>query len=271
MDEKIITHIINYISENPGITDNNLKANITNNFSITESDRLKYLSLLINSKYLKVDKIDGNLVYNIISPESNQAISNLNKIEAQIYKYIEASGNKGKFKKEIKNQLNISIPMLNKILKNLEKVGLILPYKTKENNAIIYLPSNKSPEENIIGNGFYKEGKLDQDYFNKFKDTIIKIISKHIKMEFSEIIDYLSKEKNFEYLDKNEVKIALNIMILDETLELVENFTKKIYKISNFNNYIQKNNVPCFSCLYFDDCTIKGTISPINCNLYDSW
>ena len=79
-------------------------------------------------------------------------------------------------KNQVVSRLKLSKTVVTKLLKDLDKKGLISSFKTKDRQRVVYMGAEYLPDELLTGGLFYKEGQIDSEGVQNYLDTLFRII-----------------------------------------------------------------------------------------------
>lgn len=84
--------------------------------------------------------------------------------------------NKGIGKLSLVSRIGFSKSVVTKLIRDLEKKGLISKFKTKGKQRLIYMGSEYVPDEGVTGGLLYKDGQIDCEKIHSFRSSIEDII-----------------------------------------------------------------------------------------------
>ncbi|KAK9447588.1 RNA polymerase Rpc34 [Limtongia smithiae] len=147
------------------------------------SDIVKLMELIqenTNLGLVKMVKQGDDLCYQVIRKEEAEKIQSMNKDEAMVYSYIEASGTEGIWTKTIKAKTNLHQSVVQRCLKSLESKRYIKNIKSvKYPTRKIYMLASLQPSIDVTGDPWFTDSELDTE----FVSTLLAIIRDFIASE----------------------------------------------------------------------------------------
>ena len=267
-DEKIITYILNLLKTTPEISDKVLKNDLKTQFGLTEAKRIELMSLMHQSGFVQIKAVGDDVVYYTNKGKKKQA-SDITGIEQKVYELISDSKTEGISKFELKTKTKLNQNIITKMVKNLEKMGSIVSYKTKHKNQYIYVAAEYMPEERLVGGNLFKNGEIDYQFVNKMFKLIEEFVRSKSSVGYTELLGYLTSNEG-KFLNEKEIETIINTLLIDKRLvKKGERFELRV-KNRFLGDGIEKQ-VPCFNCPVFDFCKEGSVISPENCVYFGNW
>lgn len=84
--------------------------------------------------------------------------------------------NTGIGKLSLVSKIGLSKTVVTKLIRDLDKKGLISKFKTKGKQRLIYMGSEYLPDEGLTGGLLYKDGQIDCEKIQAFRNSIVDII-----------------------------------------------------------------------------------------------
>jgi len=112
--------------------------------------------------------------FSLLSAEEATKLQGLDAPSKMVYQVIEASGNKGIWTVDIRNQTNILQVTLTKIFKQLEARRLIKPIKAvTAKTKKLYMLYDLTPAKEITGGPWYSEYEFDHEFIAELRNFIL--------------------------------------------------------------------------------------------------
>ncbi|KCZ79377.1 hypothetical protein H312_03231 [Anncaliia algerae PRA339] len=191
------------------------------------------LNDLVSNKKIEKFLSRGIYKYRIIklSQEDSQSL---------IHNLIIQSDVQGMSLNELKSKTNLPQAMVNKCIKNLEHALLIKTVKSHKNNQKLLISYDKTPSEEITGGKWFSAGDIDEQFVNevlKVIDLYITNKSRNSLVRISllptirDIHEFISNSKITSIiLDESDIKLLLNIMVAEGSIQEIEKDGKYFYK-----------------------------------------
>lgn len=252
--------------------------------------RLKVINELLNQDKIKLGRIGSVPVY-LAFDNSSGANEGTDDEEKVVYSIIREAGNKGIWNRDIRNKSNLSMTVLNKVIKSMEGRKLIKAVKSvAASKKKVYMLYNLEPDLSVTGGAWYSS---DQDFEADLVDVLRKYTQRFLIKKKKDAIEQFRKPteiKRESFASANsildhikesgilkiaiglsEIESILNTLVLDSLIEKDElNHVYRAIEPSIKSTGLM--SVPCGICPVFDDCNIDGVeISPVNCVYLDNW
>ena len=266
-DEQVLLYILEEIRSKQKIKDSTLKLELKNKFGVDESKRIELMSLLHEGLQIEIKQEGSEVIY--YEPSSIDMLkTDLSNVEEVLLESIQKSGSLGVGKQELKSQLRINLSLLSKKLTQLQRDGYIVCRKTKKRGQQLYFSAECVPDSKLVGGSFYKNGELSMEIVEETKLLIFNMIDKKGKIEFSELIRFVSSSVLGSSLTQKEITQVINQLLLENKVRKLDNtYLETNTSTQNKNIY----NVPCTNCRLLSTCSINGKISPFNCTYFENW
>ena len=267
-DEKIITYILNILKTTPEISDKILKSELKTHFGVSETKRIELMSLMHQSGFVQIKSVGDDVVYYTDKGRKTPA-TDMHGIEQKIYELILDTKTEGISKFELKTKTKLNQNIVTKMVKNLEKMGSVVSYKTKHRNQYIYVAAEYLPDEKLVGGNLFKHGEIDYDFVNKIFKLVEDFIRLRHVVTYTEILGHLTSNEG-KYLNEKEIETVVNTLLIDK--RIVKKNDK--FEIAQKNKFLGdgiEKQVPCFNCPVFDFCKEGSVVSPENCIYFENW
>ena len=258
-----------------GLSDDELSRVI----NTTPEQKIEILNQLIEYGYIKAEVAkSGALVYLYQDPEVVKRFIGLEPEDKTVYQIVADSKNTGVVSNSIRGKTGLSPQIITKILKKLEKKGLIKSVKSiNAKNRNIWILSELDPSEDITGGIWYRNNEFDKDLIDALYNKTYNYIASQEVVSKKEISVFLrsSGMMSSDIKDEN-IQSIVNIMIYDDKIEeiLTVNKVNPSYKISDWQKCMKTpviTQTPCGTCPVFLECKDGGIISPQTCIYFNDW
>ncbi|CAG9312949.1 unnamed protein product [Blepharisma stoltei] len=258
--------ILNILEENSKLKNSELDYHLSRFGPINESEKVAVLNTLIGSGQISITDEDGEVAYHYQSEEQAKSIKSLLPEENLILQIIREAGNKGVWNQEIKAKTEIPIAQINKILKNLEKQGLVYSVKSVQfKNRTIWLLKGVEPNKDVTGGFLFSEQEFDRNklgllisytkMFLQDKPGSLKEISAHLKQR-------VDKD-----LTEQDIKEVVNSLLALHEIE-----DSGLGKYTTIKWAVPEPLViPCIGCPLQRQCHEDGVINPAECEYLSNW
>ncbi|CDZ97405.1 RNA polymerase III, subunit C34 [Phaffia rhodozyma] len=143
---------------------------------------LSELTLAINklSKKNLVRTLDlgrAGIKWQAISKGEAKKLAALDDDEGMVYKVIESAGNEGIWTRHIKNQTNLHLTIINKVLKSLESRNEIKSVKSVKHPTLkLYMLYNLTPSVELTGGPWFTDNELDTEFIKQLLQAVLSFI-----------------------------------------------------------------------------------------------
>lgn len=268
-----------------GVTEKMLQKEMS---SVDKFVRVKAINELLTTGKIKLGRIGSAPVYLAADSGANEGTDDEEKV---VYAIIREAGNKGIWNRDIRNKSNLSMTVLNKVIKSLEGRKIIKAVKSvAASKKKVYMLYNLEPDLSVTGGAWYSS---DQDFEADLVDILRKYTQRFLiklKNEANEQYSRPIERKKHSHASANQVlshikesgilKIAIGLGEIESILQtlvfdsLVEkDDLNSVYRaLEPMAKSSGLMSVPCGVCPVFNDCSVDGKeISPINCVYMDNW
>lgn len=167
----------------------------------------------------------------------------------------------------MKNRTEIPIPQINKILKSLEKQGLVYSVKSiQAKNRNIWLLTGTEASREVTGGFLFTEHQFDRDLLGLLI-THTKIFLQERPSTLKEITLYLKKQNVSKTLDEQNVKEVVNSLL---ALREIEDSGAGKYTTVRWE-VPDPLVIPCIACPLQRECSENGLINPAECEYLSNW
>lgn len=218
----------------------------------TPNELLALAQELVNGKLVKLLKQGEELIFQAVSIQEANKITQMSDDEAMIYSHIEASGREGIWTKTIKAKTNLHQHIVVRCLKSLENQRYIKSIKSvKHPTRKIYMLYNLQPSIEVTGGPWFTDSELDTEFIDSLVTVIWRFVaSKTFPAAFQPplnnmnpvqatypathtgfitldmVMEFITANKitNIE-LGLNDIRALCDVLVFDDKLELVSHTT----------------------------------------------
>ena len=222
----------------------------------------------------------GQPVYKYQSEEQALRIKDLDQEDVLVYQTIEEGRDQGVQTSDLKAKLapqGFTTVILNKILKKLEKKGLIKKIKSlQQKNKLVWMLAEVEPSTDVTG------GLIGSDSFNlKQIEVIQERVAQYLKRQgptsYRELalhvrqIGVLSPD-----IRDDDIRQIIQVLVFDSLLETVSSgssFEATVFRLSS-NKYpapLCFSQVPCAHCPVRSACGPHNSVNPRGCQYLAEW
>jgi len=248
--------------------------------------------LFHNRMKLKLTK-EGTPLY-LMLKNVLQTPAGLSPKEEIVYKIIAESGEKGIWKKKVRQNSNLTDDNeFKKILKSMETNKIIKIVKNQ--HRIFYMLYDTEPDESLAGGSFYNNQKFEQALVDMLTHQSIVYLQDREKEAIkqgggiksalsiressaasaSDVLRYIRESKVVKVnLKLKDIQKVLDAIELDGTIEAVglNLCSEPIYiHKRNLDGELLHSRNPCSVCSFVDTCAPGEAISPENCVYMTKW
>lgn len=137
-------------------------------------NELTRASRLTMSKGASETTGEQEVYFSLLSAEEATKLQGLDSSSKMVYQVIEASGNKGIWTVDVRNQTSIQQATLTKIFKQLESRRLIKPIKSvTAKTKKLYMLYDLAPAKEITGGPWYSDYEFDHEFIDELRNFIL--------------------------------------------------------------------------------------------------
>ncbi|VVC91530.1 unnamed protein product [Leptidea sinapis] len=275
--DDVTERILNAALKNPkGISDKDMAAAVP---ELSSAELVAAINKLLQQGYFDLFNQGGTLIYKLKNKDSKQIIKGSDNEEKIVFGLIEEAANKGIWIRDIRNQSNLPITQLTKILKSLESKKIIKAVKSV------------NPDRSISGGAWYQ----DQDFESEFVDVLNRQCLKFLQQRADKIRNnprgpivgrtqsYATAAEVQKYitdlgiskvkLEVEDVVTILNTLIYDGKAEstLYPDGSRVYRAIETLIPPPGLVQVPCGLCPLIHKCFSTGLITPKDCKYMSEW
>jgi len=116
---------------------------------------------------------EAEVYFSLLTVEEASRLQGLDAPSKMVYQVVEASGNKGIWTVDVRNQTNIPQVLLTKIFKQLETRRIIKPIKAvTAKTKKLYMLYDLTPAKEITGGPWYSEYEFDHEFIAELRNFI---------------------------------------------------------------------------------------------------
>jgi DNA-directed RNA polymerase III subunit RPC6 len=275
--DELARKLAELIHARDGITDRELKDEVSKIVQITEVHRLNLLNDLKTQGCLRVWKTaKGEIAYGYQDPEIGRLLAKMDSNDNIVYQLIKDSRSKGIAKNDLKHKSGMNQKLLGASLKNLDKFGLIKSIKAKDKNRWVYFTADQEPDADVVGGKFYMDGQINDDKIDHLRAKIVGLVESKGRASITDIVKYLvDSSEEARDLREEEIQTVVNTLVFDDVLEDAATLARAEYVLSRNKTdsllFSGIRSVPCFTCPVFFECKPGGNISPETCVYFEDW
>jgi len=262
-----------------GINDNEVSKLFS--VDVAADKRYEIINQLIDYGCLRPENSKEGIIYKYQDPAMAKKFAGLEKEDMDVFAIVSNSKTSGVTSAEIRPKTGKSPQIITKILKKLEKKGVIKAVKSVHaKNRNLWILAELEPTEEITGGIWYRNNEFDKDLIDALYDKAFHYIASQAQQEASKKeIGVFLRSSGMGDLDlKDEhIQSIINILIYDDKIEEVPtgNKANPHYKISDWDKCFPTPPVitltPCGTCPLFMECKDGGIISPQTCLYFNEW
>lgn len=268
-----------------GVTEKMLQKEMS---SVDKVARVGAINELLTSGKIKLGRQGSAPVYLASDGEGNEGGDEEEKV---VYSIIKEAGNKGIWNREIRNRSNLSMTVLNKVIKSMEGRKVIKAVKSvAASKKKVYMLYNLDPDLSVTGGAWYSS---DQDFESDLVEVLRKYTQRYLVKRGKEAEEeyvkgserkrgsFASAECVLSHIRESgilkipiglgEIESILHTLLLDSLVEMdqLNNTYRALEPPITSSGLI---SVPCGICPVFNDCSLHGgDITPITCAYLDNW
>jgi DNA-directed RNA polymerase III subunit RPC6 len=283
--EKILTFLRNHPN---GVSNMDLESSVD---AKNKEQFSEILNNLLDQNRIVAHDLNGEIVFRYQSQKDADKLKSLNMEENHTYTLITNSGNKGVTTNDIKDKTKLNTTVLNKILKKLEKNGLIKSYKVANvRNKKIWLGIDVTPSTDITGGIWCNNTQgFDKNLITAISNKVYDYIKNQKIATRKEILVFIKSSSLVTgELKEEDIQSILNLLVFDDRLEVI---FPEIISLGGLNNkynlllrkndqalnelkykisygYITKAKLDCYPCTFcpvFFECQKDNIINPREC------
>ncbi|CDW77495.1 UNKNOWN [Stylonychia lemnae] len=280
------SRILRILQSNPdGVEDQLLTVALKD---IDEAQKVISLNRLIdNNRVILFVSGKGQPVYKYQSEDQALKLRDLLPEDVLVYQLIEESRDKGIQTQDLKTKLmpqGFNSAILNKILKNLEKKGLVKKIKSlQQKNRLVWMLMEVEPSSEVTG------GMIGQDNFNLklievIQDRVVEYLRKSGQTSYRELSLHIKQigviPQGQEFRDE-DIKQIIQVLVYDQLIEQtyslagpsIQSGENAIYKLSNnkYPHQVYYTQTPCAHCPVRNECGPSNLINPRSCQYLNEW
>eukprot|EP00347_Sterkiella_histriomuscorum_P012675 403367656 len=285
--EDLYQRILNILQQNPnGVEDQLLTVALKD---VDELQKIEAINKLveINRVVLFTQGKGQNLVYRYQSEEQAHKLRDLLPEDVLVYQMIEESGDNGTQIQDLKIKLTpqgFNSVILTKILKKIEKKGLIKKIKSlNKNNRQVWMLMEIEPSINVTG-GLIGQENFDLDSIEIIQERLLEYLRKQGPTSYRELSLHIKQcgviQKGSEFRDE-DIKQIIQVLVYDQKIEQIQTGLGSmiggadniVYKLSN-NKYPQQvyyTQIPCAHCPVRKECGPNNLVNPKSCQYINEW
>lgn len=284
---EIMKMIIDLCQESEkGITDRMLQISISglNSSPLVRADAI---NKLLASGSIEICKTKDQLLYRTKKQLKSRGADEEEKI---VYSIIEKAGNKGIWSRDIRQQSNISLTQLSKVLKSMESNNLIKSVKSvAASKKKVYMLYELEPDRSLTGGAWYHQQDHETEFIEVLRQQCLRFLvdknkcshtdreapSKAPFVSSNEVCHYI-KELGISNVELNcdEIENILDTLVYDGKVEkyVAANQLNKLYRaLPSLGTSTGIMRMPCGLCPVIKDCYEGGPICPSNCLYLKEW
>ncbi|RWS04479.1 DNA-directed RNA polymerase III subunit RPC6-like protein [Dinothrombium tinctorium] len=299
-ETEVMKRILELCKENErGVTEKMLQGSMP---SADPMLRANAINKLLKQTKLEIMKQGTQLLYRL--KDQKQSNKGTDDEERIVYAIIEEAGNKGIWSRDIRMKSNLSLTLLNKVLKTMEGKKLIKSVKSvAASKKKLYMLYDIEPDVSITGGSWYSNQDFESEFVEILNQQCFRFLQE--KLDAAKIsADPISRINN-SYVTSNDVwkfikdlgisKIELSITDIESILETLvydgrvekhvvvrgarscedsssSSSTVKMYRaIKPLVKSTGLMRMPCGLCPVMKDCREGGVISPSKCIYFKEW
>lgn len=277
--------ILYYLEQNKdGLHD----ADLSKMLQVSENNKIEALNTLLDHRrIIMLEREDKSLVYRYQSEDNALKFRDMEAEDTLIYQIISESNSKGVWLNELKKKSNMTSVQINKILKKLEKKGLIKSVKSiQAKNRKVWMLIEMEPSTEVTGGIWYPGQEFDKDFIEVLYKKCHEYIIQQEIASLKEVAMYVRSLGilNIEIKD-DDIQTIVNTLLYDDKIEEVNkeysvrknaendgDMRNVYYKAAHwYSPNVAYTQIPCAHCPVFDDCKPGNIINPNTCKYLDEW